>query len=608
MNYLLVLLALGFIALFMFSGEKIEKIPAKLKSSAKSFASGNQMIVGILVGLALCWVIGLFIKTEGFEVQISDTGDNPFMIIGDNGQSITPGYIGRFWEQTWRDPMPPVIEGTGTGTSGTGSDLITALATWKSGLNTDTTLNVTNGDIQLTFNGPQPVQSGTRALQVRYAALIPTSFFDEVKSVIIDPPDDQSVITTTVFTDLGTLRNLMDTGVHSEPWFNIHTQNMYTLVELRRELRRNTSNLGMKDILRHFHSIIKLSEDYPGRRDGTITLKQYIDELMQGLDTRLSTSRPSTIPAGPSFSEEFVDKLLFLIDLDPSTFFTADNLTRFNTDLQSKLQLRESDEYLIYINYGGFSESINYDVIFKINNTTDGVEIGETGSLGPETPERDPSNCKEFWDQSNENSDEDRMAACTVILEYTGGIGETIDIQYDDSVSLVGVTDEMEQGVVCCVAPTAGSSGPDVVVSASPSSVDETEEGGEREGRTPCPADFNCGPGFIPTGTGNCAGETCTIAADQETCCQDICAEPSVGQTPPTKAQIMGHLIDSSLLPNAFKNDIIGSCCPGTGKNIGGCMSSIGSAYANISEESGCQAISPTFNFPYNENQSGWVG
>ena len=70
MNYLLALLALVFIVYILFSVKKVEKIPAKLKSSAKSFASGNQMVVGILVGLALCWVIGLFIKTEGFVVNL----------------------------------------------------------------------------------------------------------------------------------------------------------------------------------------------------------------------------------------------------------------------------------------------------------------------------------------------------------------------------------------------------------------------------------------------------------------------------------------------------------------------------------------------------------
>ena len=57
MNYWLVLLVVV-VVVFMFSGGKVEKVPAKLKSSAKSLTSGNKMVVGILVGLALCWFLG----------------------------------------------------------------------------------------------------------------------------------------------------------------------------------------------------------------------------------------------------------------------------------------------------------------------------------------------------------------------------------------------------------------------------------------------------------------------------------------------------------------------------------------------------------------------
>ena len=65
MNYWLVLLVVV-VVVFMFSGGKVEKIPAKLKSSAKSFTSGNKMVVGVLVGLALCWFLGNGL-VEGFE-------------------------------------------------------------------------------------------------------------------------------------------------------------------------------------------------------------------------------------------------------------------------------------------------------------------------------------------------------------------------------------------------------------------------------------------------------------------------------------------------------------------------------------------------------------
>ena len=39
----------------MFSGGKIEKVPAKLKSSASRFTSDHKLIMGILIGGALAW-------------------------------------------------------------------------------------------------------------------------------------------------------------------------------------------------------------------------------------------------------------------------------------------------------------------------------------------------------------------------------------------------------------------------------------------------------------------------------------------------------------------------------------------------------------------------
>ena len=75
MNYLLILLVVV-VVVFMFSGGKVEKVPAKLKSSAKSFASGNQMVVGILVGLALCWFLGNGL-VEGFDLGTPVDRDAP---------------------------------------------------------------------------------------------------------------------------------------------------------------------------------------------------------------------------------------------------------------------------------------------------------------------------------------------------------------------------------------------------------------------------------------------------------------------------------------------------------------------------------------------------
>ena len=39
----------------MFSGGKIKKVPAKLKSSASRFTSDHKLIMGILIGGALAW-------------------------------------------------------------------------------------------------------------------------------------------------------------------------------------------------------------------------------------------------------------------------------------------------------------------------------------------------------------------------------------------------------------------------------------------------------------------------------------------------------------------------------------------------------------------------
>ena len=52
----------------MFSGGKIEKVPAKLKSSAKSLTSGNKMLVGVLIGVGLCWAYGQF-RVEGLCIR-----------------------------------------------------------------------------------------------------------------------------------------------------------------------------------------------------------------------------------------------------------------------------------------------------------------------------------------------------------------------------------------------------------------------------------------------------------------------------------------------------------------------------------------------------------
>ena len=44
------------VVIAMLSGGKLEKVPAKLKSSAKSLTSGNKMLVGVLIGGALVWL------------------------------------------------------------------------------------------------------------------------------------------------------------------------------------------------------------------------------------------------------------------------------------------------------------------------------------------------------------------------------------------------------------------------------------------------------------------------------------------------------------------------------------------------------------------------
>ena len=74
MNYWWILLAVV-VVVFMFSGGKVEKkggksvihsFPTKLKSSARSLTSGNKMVIGILVGLALCWFFGNGNLIEGY--------------------------------------------------------------------------------------------------------------------------------------------------------------------------------------------------------------------------------------------------------------------------------------------------------------------------------------------------------------------------------------------------------------------------------------------------------------------------------------------------------------------------------------------------------------
>ena len=76
MNYWWILLVVV-VVVFMFSGGKVEKkggksvihsFPTKLKSSARSLTSGNKMVIGILVGLALCWAYGKF-GMEGFDTR-----------------------------------------------------------------------------------------------------------------------------------------------------------------------------------------------------------------------------------------------------------------------------------------------------------------------------------------------------------------------------------------------------------------------------------------------------------------------------------------------------------------------------------------------------------
>ena len=54
MNWLVLLIVLVGVV-FMFSGGKVEKVPAKLKSSASRFTSDHKLIMGILIGGALTW-------------------------------------------------------------------------------------------------------------------------------------------------------------------------------------------------------------------------------------------------------------------------------------------------------------------------------------------------------------------------------------------------------------------------------------------------------------------------------------------------------------------------------------------------------------------------
>ena len=80
MNYWWILLAVV-VVVFMFSGGKVEKkggksvihsFPTKLKSSARSLTSGNKMVIGVLVGLALCWFLGNGL-VEGFDLGESNS-------------------------------------------------------------------------------------------------------------------------------------------------------------------------------------------------------------------------------------------------------------------------------------------------------------------------------------------------------------------------------------------------------------------------------------------------------------------------------------------------------------------------------------------------------
>ena len=80
MNYWWILLVVV-VVVFMFSGGKVEKkggksvihsFPTKLKSGARSLTSGNKMVIGILVGLALCWFLGNGL-VEGFDFSNPDT-------------------------------------------------------------------------------------------------------------------------------------------------------------------------------------------------------------------------------------------------------------------------------------------------------------------------------------------------------------------------------------------------------------------------------------------------------------------------------------------------------------------------------------------------------
>ena len=54
MNWLLGVVVV-LVVVVMFSGGKIEKVPAKLKSSASRFTSDHKLIMGILIGGALSW-------------------------------------------------------------------------------------------------------------------------------------------------------------------------------------------------------------------------------------------------------------------------------------------------------------------------------------------------------------------------------------------------------------------------------------------------------------------------------------------------------------------------------------------------------------------------
>jgi hypothetical protein len=83
MNYWWILLVVV-VVVFMFSGGKVEKkggksvihsFPTKLKSSARSLTSGNKMVIGVLVGLALCWFLGGGVEGALFDIESAIASD-----------------------------------------------------------------------------------------------------------------------------------------------------------------------------------------------------------------------------------------------------------------------------------------------------------------------------------------------------------------------------------------------------------------------------------------------------------------------------------------------------------------------------------------------------